>query len=59
MLEKQKEEGWGTKIIERVAKDLKQEFPEMTGLSKRNLEFMQQLASSYQILFFETSCFGK
>jgi predicted nuclease of restriction endonuclease-like (RecB) superfamily len=51
ILEKQKEEGWGTKIIERVAKDLKQEFPEMTGLSKRNLEFMQQFASSYQILF--------
>ena len=51
ILEKQKEEGWGTKIIERVAKDLKQEFPEMTGLSKRNLEFMQQFASSYQNLF--------
>ena len=51
ILEKQKEEGWGTKIIERVAKDLKQEFPEMTGLSQRNLEFMQQFASSYQILF--------
>jgi len=51
ILEKQKEEGWGTKIIERVAKDLKQEFPEMTGLSKRNLEFMQQFASSYQTLF--------
>ena len=51
ILEKQKEEGWGAKIIERVAKDLKQEFPEMTGLSKRNLEFIPQFASSYQILF--------
>ncbi len=30
---------------------MKQEFPEMTGLSQRNLEFMQQFASSYQILF--------
>lgn len=46
ILEKQKEEGWGTKIIERVAKDLKQEFPEMTGLSYTNIQYMQRFAKS-------------
>lgn len=51
ILEKQKEESWGAKIIERIAQDLKQEFSEMTGLSKRNLEFMQQFASTYRGLF--------
>jgi predicted nuclease of restriction endonuclease-like (RecB) superfamily len=46
ILEKQKEEGWGSKIIERVAKDLKQEFPEMTGLSYTNIQYMQRFAKS-------------
>jgi predicted nuclease of restriction endonuclease-like (RecB) superfamily len=46
ILEKQKEEGWGTKIIERVAKDLKQEFSEMTGLSYTNIQYMQRFAKS-------------
>ena len=46
ILEKQKEEGWGTKIIERIAKDLKQEFPEMTGLSYTNIQYMQRFAKS-------------
>ena len=33
----EKESVWGSKLIEQVAKDLKDEFPEMTGLSRRNL----------------------
>jgi predicted nuclease of restriction endonuclease-like (RecB) superfamily len=44
IMQQQKKEGWGKKIIERLAKDLKLEFPEMTGLSERNLMYMQQFA---------------
>jgi len=31
ILTRQQEEGWGTKVIERLAKDLRSEFPEMQG----------------------------
>lgn len=33
----EKESVWGAKLIEQVAKDLQSEFPEMKGLSRRNL----------------------
>lgn len=50
ILKKQEEEGWGSKIIARVAKDLRVEFPEMTGLSPRNILYMKQFAEKYQNL---------
>ncbi len=33
ILGQQKKEGWGTKIIDRLAADLKTEFPDFKGLS--------------------------
>ncbi|MDP8212238.1 MAG: PDDEXK nuclease domain-containing protein [Candidatus Zapsychrus exili] len=50
--EKQKEEGWGAKIIDRLAKDLRQEFPEMKGFSIRNLKYMRAFAVAYKDLAF-------
>ena len=47
ILERQKEEGWGTKVIENISKDLRAEFPEMKGLSARNLVYMQTFAKAY------------
>jgi predicted nuclease of restriction endonuclease-like (RecB) superfamily len=47
ILEKQNQEGWGTKIIDRLAKDLKLEFPDMNGLSVRNLKYMRAFAEAY------------
>ncbi len=47
ILERQKQEGWGTKVIENISKDLRKEFPEMKGLSARNLVYMQTFAKSY------------
>ena len=47
ILQKQKEEGWGTKVIERLAKDLKTTFPQMAGFSPRNLFYMKQFAEAY------------
>ncbi|MDB5016712.1 MAG: hypothetical protein JWQ84_1544 [Mucilaginibacter sp.] len=38
-LEKQKD--WGSKIIDQLSADLKNEFPELKGLSPRNLRYMR------------------
>ena len=48
ILERQKEEGWGSKVIETISKDLRSEFPEMKGLSARNLKYMRKFADEYQ-----------
>jgi len=42
-----KEEGWGTKIIDRLSNDLRKSFPDMTGISPRNLKYMQSFAEAY------------
>lgn len=47
ILERKKAEGWGSKAVERISQDLRHEFPEMTGLSPRNLIYMQTLAKTY------------
>lgn len=44
ILEKQKNEGWGARIIDRLSADLKEAFPEMTGFSARNLKYMRKFA---------------
>jgi predicted nuclease of restriction endonuclease-like (RecB) superfamily len=48
ILERQKVEGWGSKVIENISNDLRKEFPEMKGLSARNLVYMQTFAKAYQ-----------
>lgn len=47
ILDRVSAEGWGTKVIQRLAKDLKRDFPEMTGLSPRNLSYMRAFAAAY------------
>ena len=47
ILKKQEEEGWGAKIIDRMAKDLKDAFPEMSGFSPRNIKYMRKFAESW------------
>lgn len=44
---KQKDEGWGAKTIENLAKDLKSTFPEMKGFSLTNIKYMVQFAKQY------------
>ena len=41
----QKEQGWGAKVVERLAKDLRAAFPEMKGFSRSNIMNMRQFAS--------------
>ena len=47
ILTRQQTEGWGAKVIERLAKDLKREFPDMRGFSPRNLKYMRAFAEAY------------
>ena len=47
ILRQQKREGWGAKVIEHISKELRAEFPEMRGLSARNLVYMQTFAKAY------------
>jgi predicted nuclease of restriction endonuclease-like (RecB) superfamily len=47
ILTQQKIEGWGAKIIDRLAADLKGEFPDFRGFSLRNLKYMRAFAEAY------------
>ena len=47
ILSRQHEQGWGAKIIDRLAQDLRREFPDMTGFSPRNLKYMRALAEAW------------
>ena len=44
ILEKQQIHKWGDKIIQRLAVDLKDAFPDMKGFSDRNLKYMRYFA---------------
>lgn len=47
ILERQQREGWGSKVIDRLALDLKQTFPEVKSFSARNLRSMRAFAHAY------------
>ena len=42
IVEKQKDSQWGDGLLTQMSKDLREEFPDMKGFSKRNLELMRQ-----------------
>ncbi len=47
VLQRQHAEGWGTRVIDRLATDLRAAFPDMRGLSRRNLVYMRTFAAAY------------
>jgi predicted nuclease of restriction endonuclease-like (RecB) superfamily len=47
IVKKQQSSKWGAGLIEQLSKDLKLEFPEMGGFSKRNLELIKQWVLFY------------
>ena len=47
ILQKQKEKGWGKKVIEQLSKDLTNRFPNDRGYSERNLRNMKIFATAY------------
>lgn len=52
ILQRQEAEGWGSKVIDQLAKDLRHEFPDMKGFSSRNLKYMRAFAAAYSQLEF-------
>jgi predicted nuclease of restriction endonuclease-like (RecB) superfamily len=47
ILARQASQGWGAKVIERLALDLRTAFPEMKGFSPRNLKYMRAFAEAW------------
>lgn len=47
ILARQASQGWGAKVIERLALDLRAAFPDMKGFSPRNLKYMRAFAEAW------------
>ena len=47
ILKKQDEEGWGTKVIDRISHDIMVAFPDMSGFSPRNIKNMRRFAAEW------------
>ena len=47
ILARQSAQGWGAKVIDRLAHDLRAAFPDMKGFSPRNLKYMRAFAEAW------------
>ena len=47
IIERQREAGWGAKVVDRLAADLKREFPQMSGWSRSNIMYMRSFAEAW------------
>lgn len=47
ILARQDEQGWGARVIDRLAKDLSDAYPDMRGFSPRNLKYMRAFAAAW------------
>ena len=47
ILERQAQQVWGAKVIERLAHDLRTAFPDMKGFSRANLMYMRAFAEAW------------
>ena len=47
ILERQQIQPWGSAVIRQLAADLRREFPDMTGLSATNLQYMRAFAAAW------------
>jgi predicted nuclease of restriction endonuclease-like (RecB) superfamily len=47
ILHKQAEQGYGTRVVDRLAADLRDAFPDMKGFSPRNLKYMRAFAAAW------------
>jgi len=47
ILQRQKRDGWGAKIVDRLSSDLRDAYPDMRGLSPRNMKYMRAFAAAW------------
>ena len=52
ILERQEREGWGAKVIDRLSFNLREAYPDMRGLSPRNLKYMRVFTAAWPDLEF-------
>ena len=52
---RQQQEGWGAGVIPRLARELRNELPELKGFSERNIKLMVQFAHEYPEAFSASS----
>lgn len=45
--QRQQHEGWGTKVIPQLSRDIRNELPEVKGFSERNIGYMIRFAREY------------
>ena len=50
VLQRQQSKGWGSSVIPKLAKDIRNELPEVKGFSERNIGYMIRFAREYPIL---------
>jgi len=48
IIEKQEKLGWGQKIVQKLSRDLRKEFPKNSGFSERNLKYMRKFYLEYK-----------
>lgn len=47
ILQRQAAQGWGSKVIDRLGRDLREAFPEIKGFSRANLMYMRAFAEAW------------
>ncbi len=47
IIKTQKQQAWGSKIIDDLSNEIKREFPGTTGFSVRNIKYMRTFAKAY------------
>lgn len=47
ILDRQERDGWGAKVVDRLAADLQREFPDQRGWSRSNLMYMRKVAETW------------
>lgn len=47
ILDRQRNAGWGAKVIDRLSADLREAYPDMQGFSPRNLKYMRAFAAAW------------
>ena len=53
ILANQQANGWGSKIIDLLAADIKKELPNLKGFSTRNLKYMRKFSTDYPLTIIE------
>lgn len=47
ILDRQRADGWGVRVVDRLSADLRREFPEQRGWSRSNLQYMRRAARAW------------